>query len=148
MDFCGYDNVGNLYVDSHFPPFVLSELPSGSSTFSDITVKGFPVDNLAAAVQWDGEYLAITDYPSAAKQVQIYRIQISGTTGTIASTVTLKSHLNIVGQTWIQGGTVAGLTHDGKQGAYWPYPAGGETESRTKAVDAHQWGVTVSLAPH
>ena len=149
MFFCGYDSGGNLYVDTWYGPFILSELPKGSSSFTDITVSGFPVTNGSAAIQWDGRYVAITDYSSAAKQVKVYRVQVSGTSGDIIGATTLKSRrTRIVGQTWIQGGTIVGITHDGKQGAYWPYPAGGETESQTRVVDADLWGAAVSLAPH
>ena len=63
LTYCGYDNVGNLFVDGFDgSKWGLSELPEGGSTFEKLTLDqsvGQP-----GQVQWDGQYLS---YESAGE---------------------------------------------------------------------------------
>jgi hypothetical protein len=84
--FCTYDQSGNLYVDGTGPndELELAVLPAGSTQFVAVPLSG--INNhrhKPAGVQWDGQYLAVGD----RKAKVIYRIAVSGSSGTIVQTV-------------------------------------------------------------
>ena len=83
--FLDYDTSGNLYVDGYGAgsSFQLAELPAGGSTLNSITVSGLGSgDHGAGGLVWDGHDLAVADGLSDV----IYRIAISGSSGTILNT--------------------------------------------------------------
>ena len=78
VELCTYDDAGNLFVDSRGDHVtVLAELPKNSSTFTDITINGFPSTQPRRAIQWDGQYITIA-IPTGGKEWVVYRIQVSG----------------------------------------------------------------------
>lgn len=74
---CTYDTNGNLFIAGTLSAggAGLAELPSGSSTFTNITLneKLYPTGK----VQWVGKSLVVQSYSA------LYRISISGSTGTV-----------------------------------------------------------------
>jgi hypothetical protein len=139
---CGYDDNGNLFVvgTTHSNTEVLAELPKGSNTFTNITVnKDFYISSF---VQWDGQYLALESWDHR----HIYRVSISGSTGTVVHEVPLRNTFGGISGAWIQGNVVA-LT--GRHVGLWHYPKGGKPfqtfTPNSRAL--HYDGVTVSVAP-
>jgi|SRR5580700_1446672 hypothetical protein len=139
--FCGYDNKGNLFVDglgtSHF-----AELPSGSSTFTDLAVH---TNDSFGQIQWDGKYITLATRNAAT----VYRLRISGSTAKVISKTRLKGlGFRSDSQSWIEGNAIVATpgtkTYNEKVGI-WSYPAGGKpTLTHTARAHAHLFGVTVS----
>jgi hypothetical protein len=127
MQWCGYDNKGNLFVDG-LPPagkseFAFAELRKGSKTFTNIKLNGivFPGN-----IQWDGSALTVGD-PSYRTGSAIFRIQVSGSSAKITGKTVLKGSYEVY-QSWIAGDTVIG-PDDGPSldtVQLWKYPAGGK----------------------
>jgi hypothetical protein len=154
--YCGYDDAGNLFVDglSSGSSFGLAELPSGSGSFTDISLD--QTIYLPGGVQWDGKYLAVGDQVAVKHDFTsvIYQFSISGSAGTEIGT-TLLDGSNQVAQFWLpkvdagkkkgQAATVIGPDGDGKNTLIWAYPAGG---SPTATISGEQdpTGATLSLA--
>ncbi len=118
--FDGYDNQGNLFADGYNGShrFELIELPKGSSTFQTITTSNtvqFP-----GSVQWDGQYLTVTDQGTEL----IYQYAISGTNATLKGTVSLTGSGDCA-QTWIATGVVFCADAGNDNGEVFNYPAGG-----------------------
>jgi hypothetical protein len=87
--FCAYDPAGNLYVDGtgDSQELELAVLRPGSSGFVAVPLSG--VNNhhhKPAAVQWDGQYLAVGDRRSEV----IYRVAVSGSYAKIVQTVPIR----------------------------------------------------------
>jgi hypothetical protein len=85
-----YDPKGNLFVEgmnSYLHSPTLAELPAGSSTFTDLT--GITI-GYAAAVQWDGFYIAAVDqgYQGGITSA-INRVTVSGSKVTVVRTTQL-----------------------------------------------------------
>ncbi|MGA8534570.1 MAG: hypothetical protein WB615_10720 [Candidatus Tumulicola sp.] len=138
-DFCGYDNKGNLFVDG---PGVLAELPKGGTTFTTISVdKGSP----GGQVQWDGQYITFATQNSSA----IYRVKVSGSTGTVVGVTHLIGVGGQMNSSWIQGTTTLIPRGMGSEEiGFWKYPAGGKPFAFLDLEKhSHVHGVTVSLAP-
>lgn len=118
--FDGYDDKGNLFFDgfSATSDFGLMEIPKGSTKVETITTSNFI--KYPGSVQWDGQYLVVTDQNANA----MYRYSISGTQATLKGTVLLSGSSDCA-QTWIATGVVycadAGLT----SAEVFKYPAGG-----------------------
>jgi hypothetical protein len=147
--FCGYDASGNLYVDGSTigSASEFTELRKNSHAFTNIAVD---VNlRLEEAVQWDGRYITVAKMPSRSGKARIYRLQISGSSGTVVGTTKLLSPtMHFDGQSWIQGNTVVQIygRHYSRLGV-WPYPRG-RLPTNTQDVGAYLYGVTVSLARH
>ena len=83
--FVDYDKSGNLYVDGYGAgsSFQLAELRAGGSSLTSIAVSGIGSgEDSAAGLVWDGHDLAVADGLNDV----IYRIAISGSSGTILNT--------------------------------------------------------------
>jgi hypothetical protein len=155
--FCGYDNNGDLFVggiknfSSGAPE--LDELPRGGSKFVEIGLNA-AIDG-GAGIQWDGEYLAIGAYvPNGSGYTPvIYRFSISGSQGTLVSTITLGSPAYITAlQFFIINGTLMIPnwyfvdSEEKKNVLFYKYPQGGSPiGTLTKRVTEPR-GVVVSLA--
>lgn len=148
-DWAAYDNSGDLFVDgsgvdaSGFP---LAEMPAGSSTFNDITLNE-SIEPLS--LQWNRGHLIIASGSRQSRDViDIYRVAVSGGTGTIVGTTSL--HTNVVGydgngQYWIQSDKIIGAGRKHSKLGLWRYPAGGGPLKI--AGKFSPWGVVVSVAP-
>jgi hypothetical protein len=120
FDFCGFDNLGNLWVDGVAPyMFAFAELPKGSSGIVNISLNQsieFP-----GPVQWDGRYVAVGDQATE----MIYRFAFSGSNGTLEGSTSLGGAQTVI-QWWIEGGRVVGSDEQEPDTTrYWEYPAGG-----------------------
>ena len=83
--FLDYDKSGNLYVDGYGTgsSFQLAELRAGGGSLTSLAVSGIGSGaHSAAGLVWDGHDLAVADGLNDV----IYRIAISGSTGTILNT--------------------------------------------------------------
>jgi hypothetical protein len=149
-----YDNSGNLFVDGAYrnSSFALLELPYGSNTLQNITVK--PSGDYNAEdfdpILWDGKYLdlgALVDKNGIHTLVD--RLQLSGSSATVAGTVTLaKQERATHPQFWIQGSEVV---QPSNQPRSWferfKYPSGKRIK-RTKLDEQYDFlGAVVSVAP-
>jgi NHL repeat len=143
MDFCGYDDRGNLFADGldAGSAFILVELQKGGTTLSTIKVNaqiGYP-----GAVQWDGKYLTIADLTADA----IYRVVVSGFKAKVQGKTVLNGATGLA-QSWIVGSKVIAVNFGGSPAnvLIWNYPAGG---APTKSVGTFMqpFGVTVSVPP-
>jgi hypothetical protein len=138
---CGYDNKGNLFADglTTFPSgggvFQFAELPSGETSFTNISLKKKIV--IPGAVQWDGTYLTVGD---AAAGI-IYRT--NGAPGKIESTIKLAG-IKDDWQTWIQGKTIVVPQHYNLDTRFMTYPGGARISKPVKVGSAY--GSTVSVA--
>ncbi len=143
-----YDNKGDLFVDGNGTDasgFPLAELPAGGSTFNDITLNE---SILPLSLQWNNGHLVIASGSKESHDViDIYRVAISGATGTIVGTTLL--HTNVVGyggngQYWIQGNKIIGAGRKHFKLGLWRYPSGGGPLKI--AGKFSPWGVVVSVA--
>lgn len=120
----GYDSAGNLFVDglTKNNTFAFKELVKGQNTFTPISLnRTLGVGN----VQFDGTYITI-------KSGQlIYRIQVSGSSGTIVGNTRLNRTWIRANSSWIYDGTITasqggGTRHPGHGVGFWHYPEGGK----------------------
>ncbi|HVR47993.1 MAG TPA: hypothetical protein VMT95_15290 [Candidatus Binatia bacterium] len=136
--FCGYDGLGNLYLDGINGDFsfAFADLPKGSSIFTNVTLNqsiGFP-----GQVQWDGRYVAVADDDVNT----IYQFTIRGTSGTKAGSTPLNGARGVA-QFWIAGSKVIGPDTLNAGVGFWNYPAGG-SEIKTISGLNQPFGATVS----
>lgn len=147
--FAGYDDAGNLFVDgvnNGTTQSLFAELPKGSSSMTNLTVDqaiGFP-----GGFQWDGKYMALED----DMKDRIYRLNFSGSTGTVAGTVQLSGHSHLMVQFWLQGSTVivpfGGSPRNAKKIGLWNYPAGGKPAASFDGPNATELvGAAISVVP-
>ncbi len=141
-----YDAAGNLFVTSGGN--VGAELAKGKPSFQKITMN-MTLGGVAHA-QWDGKFFALESFGVSKHHGEkiferIYRVQISGSTGTIVGIGRYSNWLaKDAGQSWIQGDTLLGTP--GSSTTFWPYPAGGKAFKvlhHSRPTEA----VTVSVAP-
>jgi hypothetical protein len=141
-----YDASGNLFVISGGN--VAALLPKGKQKLEKIRLNE-TIGNVAHA-QWDGKYFALQSYTATKHNgenisVRYFRVQISGTTGTIVGISDfINWHQKHAGQSWLQGDTV--VATPGSSITFWKYPAGGKAFKVLHPTDPSQ-AVTVSLAP-
>jgi hypothetical protein len=153
FSFCGYDNKGNLFVDGLFGGGTsLAELPRGSSSISDISLSE-DIEPYPGSVQWDGAYVAVESGPRHSR-VTIYRVNVSGSTGTIVGTTQLvggaPSPLSFLDGNAVVAAHGALEGHHGRALGFWDYPAGGKAFEILRGVMAGgraSFGdVTISVA--
>ncbi|MFY9740271.1 MAG: hypothetical protein WAK11_14650 [Candidatus Cybelea sp.] len=144
-----YDKDGDLFVDgySEVSTQPIAELVKGGSGFKDVTLnRKFPMFSL----QWNNGFLTIVSGTFRYRNVEyIYRVRMSGYSGAIVGTTTLKTrHLEYDGngQVWIQGNRVMGAGPRHFSLATWRYPSGGKV-LKTIVRDFTPWGVVISVAP-
>jgi hypothetical protein len=156
IQFDGYDGSSNLFVAGYNEyGSVLAELPSGSSSFSSLTISP-TVKGLPGRIQWDGSYLTLEagqgeENPPGG--LQIDRIAVSGTTATVISTTTLKSIPGGATASWIDGDSIIvpyGRTPRTLQNiGIWKYPKGGsrsETHKKPAGGKALLLAATISVS--
>jgi hypothetical protein len=149
---CTYDGSGDLFVDGRGSSGgTISELLKGGSSFTNIAIDW---NNASpGSIQWDGHDLAISAPRGAGRgtygPMTIYRVQISGSTGSIVGMIDLKSGKNIDRnpgievQYWIYGNTIIGPHGHDKNIGVWSYPGGGYPHSVIKS-SPYPVGVTLS----
>ncbi len=78
-------------------------------------------------IQWVGDYLAITRPTADHVSPTVYRVQVSGSVGTVIGTTTFHGHFDGVSGagSWVQGDKIV-LTYRPNNVALWSYPAGGK----------------------
>lgn len=143
---CGYDALGNLFADNFVGSFALAELPKGGSVFRNISVDG--IANSSATVQWDGTYITVTEFNNDSdNRLNIYRLTISGSVGTIVGTTTLKSSGRFIGFTSIHDDVAVAEDDNGGGFGLWHYPQGGGSFRHRAPEGDIAWGVTLSVSP-
>jgi hypothetical protein len=118
--FAGYDDKGNLFVDgeNEEDAFGFCELPSGSSTMTNITLNVIP--EFPGGVQWDGTYIVVGDQDAET----LYGYTISGSSGTEKRSTVLDD-MEDCDQFWIQTNKVYCGSVEGAEELVYAYPAGG-----------------------
>lgn len=144
-----YDDGGDLFVDGFKAGSAYGELAvlrSGTSSFTTVALnKSISMFSL----QWDNGYLTMAGNQNNSEPLQIYRVKISGSDGTIVGTTVLKArHVGYGGngQYWIQNGRIIGAGPHHRSLSIWRYPRGGKVVA-TVAKGFRPWGVTISVAP-
>jgi hypothetical protein len=134
----GYDDKGNLFLDGvdASRQFEFAELPKGSSSFKQISVKVSIAT--PGGVQWDGKYVAVGDATGGT----VYRI--NGAHGQVKGTVTLSDSDGIF-QFFIDGKTFIGPNVYSSTAMFWSYPAGG-SPTKTLTGLSDPFGAVVSRA--
>lgn len=143
---CGYDGSRDLFVSSGGN--VLAELAAGASSMTTVTLN----QTLGGTkhVQWDGTDLALQSFRAKRHNgeklnVSVFRIALSGSTGTIAGIVDFKKWpVKVSGSSWIDGRTIVGTPSS--EIAFWKYPDGGAT-SKVLHISSHMSAVTISAGP-
>jgi hypothetical protein len=152
--FCGYDNVGNLFVDGYGSAgtdFLLYELPKGSSGFKEIKIRKLPTI-APGQVQWDGNSVTIEGL-GIVSGATIYRLTLSGSRATITGKTTFKRVTRTAQQSWIEGNQIFipyGTRGHGAQRrkvGVWGYPEGGKLQLNiANSATSNFQGVTLSPA--
>lgn len=125
---CAYDNAGNLYVvgvNGASGGVVYAILRKGSTELVNLNISGLQT-NLIGGIAWDGKYLAVPGSVTGSDLLQIYQIQISGSSGTIVNKNSLGG-FRVGGGMVIYDGQLL-LPIDHVRVARWPYPAGGNAK--------------------
>jgi hypothetical protein len=142
--FCGYDDLGDLFIDGsnyYYYDFELDELSAGGKALKNVALA--QTIEQAGGVQWDGKYLAVGDAGANA----IYQFTVKGHEGTLEGTTTLTG-ATMVDQFWIAGSRVVAANVGGPNVMVWSYPGGGspiEVVSNPGVQPHKPFGVTVSL---
>jgi hypothetical protein len=147
-EWAAYDDSGNLFADGRSTSGQpLAELPKGGSSFETISLnKSISIESL----QWYKGYLAAASgNGNNFGPLDIYQMSISGGSGTILGTTTLKVKRKIGydgnGQYLIQGGRIFGAGEEHNSLQIWRYPAGGNAV-KTVIKKFSPWGVALSPA--
>jgi hypothetical protein len=145
-----YDGQGDLFLGGASSS-AISELPKGSQTFTTITLS--KQIQSPGQLQWDGTYVTLQSlYPPGG----IYRISVSGSTGTIVGETKFGRYMKRMGNAWIStkdGSVVLPFSVHGNTTnnlGIWNYPKGGHAISIIKNLGAGYhgfYGVTISVAP-
>jgi hypothetical protein len=145
--FCGYDNVGNLFIDGTNQRYAaLSELPAGSSATSKLTINGsvgFP-----GQMQWDGTHMTYESWRNG--DVNVARLRISGSTATVIGKTHFRGLRGNASQSWIWGGVVVvpfGTQAKQPRIGVWHYPGGGKPQQKYTQFSGPPdfQGVTISV---
>jgi hypothetical protein len=140
----GYDDEGNLFATSGGS--VVAKLPAGKTRFVEITLD--KILGGVAHVQWDGTNIALQAFDSSKHNGEkiferIFRLQFSGTTGKIVSTIRFHNwNQKDAGDSWIQGDEIVATPFGAI--VFWAYPAGGKAVKAIHPVD-HAKAITVSV---
>ena len=138
-EYCGYDDLGNLFVSGYNAGQPgLSELPWGSSAFEVLSIDGSLIN--PGQVQWDGTYMAYEGFEKG--QVNIFRLSVSGSTASIVQTVKLNGIRGWAWQSWIYGGRIlvpySNHGNGARNASQWKYPKGGpKSKTFTLALIKH-----------
>jgi hypothetical protein len=134
-EWCAYDGSGNLFVDGDAG---LTELPYGQQNFTNIalSVSG-------QGLQWDGQYLAMVNPSSRV----IYRIAVSGSSGTIAQTVTFTGLITSLANDFVFSGSKVVMPYATQNYVnrigLWRYPKAKHLQKMLHKVDGLQ-AITLS----
>lgn len=151
-EWCVYDTSGNLYVDGRNEGggYPLAELPRGSGSFLNITLSE---SFLAESLEWDAGDLVIAGWQWKPRQAteMLYRVQLSGTEGTVVGTTTIRTHTkprkrrDDAGQYTLQGSRLIGPGFNDPEVHFWRFPEGGwPSKSLGSPKDSSFYGVAIS----
>ncbi len=120
----GYDARGNLFATSGGN--LIAELPAGKTRFVAITLNK-TLGGVAHA-QWDGTNIALQSFDYSKRigekiPERIFRLQFSGTTGKVVSTIRFHNwSQKDAGSSWIKGTQIVATPFGSI--VFWAYPAG------------------------
>jgi predicted aconitase with swiveling domain len=148
--FCSYDASGNLYASGIHPANIIDELPAGGTALEAVQLS----NNISpSSMQWVNNELVIGGGEGTTHgEMPIYKVQISGTSGTVGAPILLWSRGNRRPapnvQFWTQGNRIIGPGLKGGSNRlleFWKFPQGGKP---TKVIPSRPapdlFGVTVS----
>ena len=147
LEYCGYDNAGNLFIDLHDDSSALLELPYGSGALQAIILSKRVAQ--PGQVQWDGSSMTVQD---ESKPFAIYRFQATGSSANIVGSTKLKGITKHAALSWITDNSVVVPFGNRRGGAkmigFWDYPSGGKP---TQVLDSFGFSrsfqaATVSVA--
>ncbi len=114
-----YDASGNFFMRGG--PNHISELPKGSSTFTNIKLSRHM---LVEGIAWDGKYLSITNGNTISAMID-YRFHVHGTLATVVSASLLEG-AEYVRQFTIYDHHFIGPDQAASEVTFWKYPAFGD----------------------
>lgn len=166
--YCTYDGTGNLFADSYGATSgIIAELPKGGSQLETIALNESLLTN---SMQWDGSDISIVGRVSTALvrggsrvhsahgaergPLQVYRVSVSGSSGTIVGKVLLKNPIDkhpVPGwQFWISGNKIIGpdpyRLERQPEMLSWQYPAGGSPINVVRLTWSEPEGTALSPA--
>jgi hypothetical protein len=139
-----YDGGGNLYVSGtadSYQESAFAVLRKGATKLQTLTLNQSFANY--AALQWDGQYLAVAGQTGA----QIYRFKIDGTKGTKIGTITL-GDISAIYDFWVQDHRLYAPAVSNSQTAvdFYSYPKGGKP-TKSLLGFARAFAATVSVRP-
>jgi hypothetical protein len=153
---CVYDTKGNLYVDGYNEggAYPLAVLPDGSAAFENLTLNDEQVE--PESLQWDSGDLIIAAGGLKKRQgtETLYKVQFSGSVGTIVGSTAIATHTKSRKRDWnegqfvLDGRTLIGPGFNDRDVHVWRFPSGGFP---IRSLDVAVWGsygVAVSVAPN
>jgi hypothetical protein len=148
---CTYDNAGNLFFDGYeesVDKLELFELAKGSSSFTNISLDrpGWLGEEWSG-LQWDGTYLALSTRPHKRRSAVVYRVNVSGGSGTVVQTIHFKDKYVGTGLFWLQGDTLIAADTYQENIGLWQYPKGGKPTQLLPMPLREQGGITLSITP-
>ena len=140
--FCAYDNNGNLFANRS--GVWIDKLARRGSKLQMLTITNNTLKN-PGAMQWDGQYLAITDSGRSA----VYRFKITGLTATAVGKTNLRGWSQVAQRqsAIYQGAFITPTAHAGNKVGIWNYPDGGKHSAIWDFSQSTLEGVTISVAP-
>ena len=134
-----YDGSGNFFMRG--TPNHISELPKGSSTFTNIKLSRHM---LVEGIAWDGKYLSITNGDTISAIID-FRIHVHGTDATIVSASPLEG-AKYVKQFTIYDHRFIGPDQAASQVTFWRYPAFGNSVGAIQGL-VEPIGSAISVSP-
>jgi hypothetical protein len=147
-EWSAYDDSGNLFVTGYneYDVTKLVELPTGGSSFAGVSLNE-SVEMFS--VQWNNGYLVASSGSEQSLQETLYRIQISGSGGTVVGSTALDIKRRVEyegnGQFLILDTAVLGAGERHSCLQLWRYPSGGNA-MRTLVKNISPWGVVFSAS--
>jgi hypothetical protein len=154
--YCGYDNVGNLFLDGFcYCGQTFSELPRGDGQFIDFQGVFSP-----GPIQWDGKYITLEGAWRVGRRghknhgfFSISEFAVSGSSFSVVG----KTVLDAAGGgdraqfSWIDGGSVVkatGNSHFNSVLGFWRYPHGGSPYKVVKGFDYIEYPLVSTSYSH
>ncbi len=142
--YCTYDRSGDLFADGVTAggDFALVEMEKGNTVLYSVSVDATIQPD--APMQSQGNDIAIQASQGSGTAV-MYRLHVSGLTGSVAGTTTLQMASESPAQFWIDGGHILEPQNGGV--GLWKYPLGGPAiKTYGFTSDDAPDGVTISAA--
>jgi hypothetical protein len=145
--FSAYDDGGNLYVDEYgqlSTGNIVQVLPSGGSSFENVSLNKFLGNEGPAGIQWYGNLMVVAKEVGYDYDGKVYRFKVKGTSGKHSRGFRMERPLN---DFFIYESTFIATTGDYGKILYYDYPKGQGPTKTINEPGGAPFGVTVSVDP-